>query len=93
MPRRRVLVAVGHDPLFVAGPGSHLNELVTIAGGENVAHDGPPPYPMFALDVLMRAPEVIVDSADTGRNRPRGMAAGFWGEWPFRPRSPSAASP
>ena len=38
-PRRRVLVAVGHDPLFVAGPGSHLDELVTIAGGENIARD------------------------------------------------------
>ena len=86
VPRRRVLVAVGHDPLFVAGPGSHLDELVTIAGGENVAHDGTSPYPMFALEtILVRAPEVIVDSADNRPDRPRGMQAGFWAEWPFLP--------
>jgi hypothetical protein len=72
VPRRRVLVAVGHDPLFVAGPGSHLDELLTIAGGENVAHDVGSPYPMVAFEsVLERAPEVIVDSAD---NRPGNRA-------------------
>lgn len=86
VPRRRVLVAVGHDPLFVAGPGSHLDELVTIAGGENVAHDADSPYPMVALEtILVRAPEVIVDSADNRPGNPRGMAAGFWAKWPFLP--------
>ena len=86
VPRRRVLVAVGHDPLFVAGPGSHLDELVTIAGGENVAHDAASPYPMIALEaILVRAPEVIVDSADNRPGHSRGMQAGFWAAWPFLP--------
>jgi iron complex transport system substrate-binding protein len=85
-PRRRVLVAVGHDPLFVAGPGSHLDELVTIAGGENVARDATSPYPMVALEtILARMPEVIVDSADNRPGNPRGMEAGFWNAWPFLP--------
>ncbi len=85
-PRRRVLVAVGHDPLFVAGPGSHLDELVTLAGGENVAHDALSPYQMVALEaVLERAPEVIVDSADNRPDNPRGLAPGFWAKWPFLP--------
>lgn len=85
-PRRRVLVAVGHDPLFVAGPGSHLDELVRIAGGENVAADTGSPYPMVALETILdRAPEVIVDSADNRPGSPRGMAAGFWNQWPFLP--------
>lgn len=85
-PRRRVLVAVGHDPLFAAGPGSHLDELVTLAGGENIAADAGSPYPMLALEtVLERAPQVIVDSADNRPGNPRGMAAGFWNQWPFLP--------
>ena len=86
VPRRRVLVAVGHDPLFVAGPGSHLDELVTLAGGENIARDALSPYQMVALEaVLERAPEVIVDSADNRPGNPRGMVAGFWAKWPFLP--------
>ena len=86
VPRRRVLVAVGHDPLFAAGPGSHLDELVKLAGGENVAADAASPYPMLALEtVLERAPEVIVDSADNRPGNPRGMAGGYWNQWPFLP--------
>lgn len=85
-PRRRVLVAVGHDPLFAAGPGSHLDELVTLAGGDNIAADARSPYPMLALEtVLERAPQVIVDSADNRPGNPRGMVAGFWQQWPFLP--------
>lgn len=85
-PRRRVLVAVGHDPIFVAGPGSHLDELVTLAGGENIARDARSPYPMVALEtILERAPEVIVDSADNRPGQPRGWTAGFWAKWPFLP--------
>ncbi len=85
-PRRRVLVAVGHDPVFVAGPGSHLDELVTLAGGENIARDALSPYQMVALEaVLERAPEVIVDSADNRPGNPRGMEPGFWMKWPFLP--------
>jgi len=85
-PRRRVLVAVGHDPLFVAGPGSHLDELVTLAGGVNIAQDARSPYQMVALEAMLeRAPEVIVDSADNRQGNPRGMTAGFWARWPFLP--------
>ncbi|MEO8275964.1 MAG: helical backbone metal receptor [Thermoanaerobaculia bacterium] len=85
-PRRRVLIAVGRDPLFVAGPGSHLDELVTLAGGENVAHDSTSPYQMVALEAMLeRAPEVIVDSADNRPGNPRGLVPGVWAKWPFLP--------
>ena len=72
-PRPRVLVAVGHDPLYVAGPGSHLDELVAIAGGQNVAADAIGAYSMMAVEaVLERRPEIVVDSAD---NRSAGPGA------------------
>jgi iron complex transport system substrate-binding protein len=84
--RPRVLVAVGHEPLYVAGPGSHLDELVAIAGGENIAADALGAYAMIALEaVLERKPELIVDSADNRATGPWGAHAGSWARWPFLP--------
>ena len=85
-PRRRVLVVVGRDPLFVAGPGSHLDELITVAGGQNVAGDAHSPYPMVSLEVvLQRLPEVIVDTSDNRPRAPKGRFPGSWSQWPFLP--------
>jgi iron complex transport system substrate-binding protein len=85
-PPRRVLVVVGREPLYVAGPGSHLHELLEAAGGGNVAADALSPYQLLSLEAaLARRPEVVVDLSD---NRPaalRGRALGPWGQWPFLP--------
>jgi len=35
LPRRRVLFVVGRDPIYVAGPGSHIDRMITLAGGES----------------------------------------------------------
>lgn len=86
VPRPRVLVAVGVEPLYVAGPGSHLDELIRIAGGENLAADALGAYQMIALEaVLERRPEVIIDSADNRSEGPWGALPGIWAEWPFLP--------
>jgi iron complex transport system substrate-binding protein len=85
-PARRVLVVVGRDPLYVAGPGSHLDELVRAAGGENVAADALAPYQLLSLEAaLARQPEVIVDSSENRPGALRGRALGDWGRWPFLP--------
>jgi iron complex transport system substrate-binding protein len=86
LPRRRVLCAVGRDPLYAAGPGSHLDELLRAAGGENVLADAGAPYVLASLEaVLARRPEVIVDLSDNRAGAPRGAVAGDWGRWPFLP--------
>ncbi len=60
--RPRTLVVVGHRPLIVAGPGTWLDELVTLAGGQNAAADANRPYPQWSAEVLLeRRPEVILD--------------------------------
>jgi iron complex transport system substrate-binding protein len=83
--RRRVLVAVGQEPLYVAGPGSHLDELIAVAGGENVAGDAQAPWAMLSLETALAArPEVILDTSDN-RADGRGRVAGFWARWPFLP--------
>jgi iron complex transport system substrate-binding protein len=61
---RRVLVIVGHNPLVAVGGGTLQDELVTLAGGTNVAADAGAVWPTLALEVVVaRAPEVIIDAA------------------------------
>lgn len=85
-PRPRVLAVVGREPLYVAGPGSHLDELLTLAGGANVAADAGAPWALVSLEaVLARRPEVILDCADNRPGAPRGALAGEWASWPFLP--------
>src|SRR2546428_3781764 len=64
LPPRRVLLVVGHTPLVVAGRGTLQDELVSAAGGVNVAAEAGGIWPQISLElVVARAPEVIVDAA------------------------------
>jgi iron complex transport system substrate-binding protein len=61
--RARVLLVVGREPLVVAGPGSYPDELVRIAGGENVVEGGRP-WPVFSLErAVALDPELVIDAA------------------------------
>jgi iron complex transport system substrate-binding protein len=63
-PVRRVLLVVGHAPLVAAGPGTLQDELLRIAGGENVAAVTGALWPRLAVEmVVATAPDVIVDAA------------------------------
>jgi iron complex transport system substrate-binding protein len=59
----RVLFVVGRDPLVVAGPGSYPDEVLRIAGGENVVKSGRP-WPVYPLErAVADDPEVVIDGA------------------------------
>jgi iron complex transport system substrate-binding protein len=66
----RVMFVVGRslgrlDGLVVVGRASFLNEVIRIAGGENIFHDAMAPYPNVSLEEVMgRNPEVILDMGD-----------------------------
>ena len=63
LPRKRVLMAVGQDPLVAVGDTSFLGELLAEAGATNVAPPGLP-WPRVALEyVVARDPEVIIDTS------------------------------
>lgn len=60
-PRPRTLVVLGRRPLVVAGPGSWIDEVLTLSGGANVVTAGGryPTIPRESLSAL--APEAILD--------------------------------
>jgi iron complex transport system substrate-binding protein len=67
--KMKVFVEIWHSPLMTAGKGSYLDELVRLAGGENIAYDTPRPYCIFSAEqVIQRDPDCIfltyMDSAD-----------------------------
>jgi len=56
-----VFVEIWHDPLMTAGVGSFVNELITLAGGINIAYDTPRPYSYFSAEqVIKRNPDCII---------------------------------
>ena len=66
--RTRVALVVGRNTgrlqdIFVVGSGSFLNELLELAGGENVFADQAVSYPQVGVESLIGAdPDVIIDS-------------------------------
>jgi iron complex transport system substrate-binding protein len=70
LPRVRMMFVIGRSPnrldgLVVAGRASYLNEVIEVAGGENVFRDALAGYPEVSLEeVMARNPEAIVDMGD-----------------------------
>ncbi len=69
--RRRVVFLVGRTPqrlegMVAVGPKSYLEELMKLAGGDNVFADAPAMYPKISVEQLLaRDPEVIFEMGDS----------------------------
>jgi ABC-type Fe3+-hydroxamate transport system substrate-binding protein len=84
--RRRVVFVVDRDPVYVAGPGSHVDEMIRAVGGVNIAGDAASDWQLLSMEIILeRAPEVIIDTSDNGEGALRGRVAGPWSRWPFLP--------
>ncbi len=80
-PRPKALVVVWHDPLVTVGPASLPNELLELAGGDNVCADADAAFPRYPIErVLARGPEVIVVGTHAQR-----AAVEHWARWPTLP--------
>lgn len=61
LAKPKVYVEVGYNPLFTAGKGSHIDDLIEIAGGENIAKGINKPYPRISQEfIIQKDPEVII---------------------------------
>jgi len=66
-PRRKVFLVIGREPgtlrqLHTVGPGSFLNDVLKLAGGDNVFGDLSLPYATVSKESLVeRQPDVIIE--------------------------------
>jgi iron complex transport system substrate-binding protein len=81
LPKKRVLLVFGLEPISVAGPGGFPDEMLAKAGAKNVVESGGT-YPTLGIErVLTLDPDIVVDAAmaekDTATRM--GKEAPGWG--------------
>jgi iron complex transport system substrate-binding protein len=80
LPRPRVLLLFGVEPIVAAGPGGFPDEMIRRAGGTNAVRDGTA-YPQLGMErVLAIDPDVVLDAAvaeSHGGEAIRGGAPGW----------------
>lgn len=80
-PVVRAVLVLQRDPLFLAGQGTFIHDMMESAGAENLASSLGGSYPRVAREwLLAQAPELLLDSAPDAES-----AAVFWARWPSIP--------
>jgi len=52
---------------YTSGPGSFVNELIEMAGGDPITKDAPVPWPNYSMEKLIeKDPDIILVSSDVG---------------------------
>jgi len=79
--RPRVFFQIDASPIVSAGRGSFIDELITLAGGRNLAA-GAEGYPRFSWEEVLRLdPEVAIVASMAGGFSVADLQAG-WRKWP-----------
>lgn len=74
--KKSVYFEVWSEPIMTIGPNTFIHELITRAGGNNIAYDSQVDWPEFSLEQLIaRQPEVMIyahgaETVDAISNRP-----------------------
>ncbi len=84
LPKPKVFFQLGANPLYTAGGGTFIDDLIRMAGGLNISGDEKISYPVYSMEeVIKRAPQVIF-SVLMGSQRDESVIA-FWEQWPTIP--------
>ena len=79
--RPKVFLQVGEAPVVTVGKGSFADDLIRLAGGENIAGNQKEMYPRWGMEeVLQRAPEIILISAMNPKGDYQKVLQG-WSRW------------
>ena len=80
-PPLSAVLVLQREPLFVAGRGSFLDEMIAMAGARNLGAELGETWPRTSVEWLVGvAPQVILDS-----DSDPAPAARFWARWPSIP--------
>jgi iron complex transport system substrate-binding protein len=87
LPKPRALYAIALDPVITAGRTSFINDLITDAGGVNIAGDLDAPYPRMTLETIIeRRPDIIFFGGEgMGSLAATKTQLAFWRRWPSIP--------
>lgn len=78
LSRPKVFLQIGESPIVTVGKGSFGDDLIRLAGGENVAEKDREMYPRLGMEeILRRSPEVILISS----MNPKGDYERIFREW------------
>lgn len=76
--RGRTLFIVWPEPLIAAGPGTVINDALTLIGLDNIASDSQVSYPKYSIEeIIRRAPEVIIIGKGMDHNDIEKISAGL----------------
>jgi len=85
LPRTKVFLQIGEAPIVTVGKGSFADDLIRLAGGENIAGREKGMYPRLGMEeILKKSPEVILISS----MNPRGdyqKVIQEWARWKMIP--------
>ena len=82
-PAQRALMLVGHQPIVAVGPGTFLDDLLKIAGAENIADASAQQWPHLSIEfIVAMRPQVIIDGQMGSDPRTPNQ---FWDVYPTIP--------
>ncbi len=59
--RKKILFIIWPEPLIVAGPGTAMDDAITLLGNENIASKSKTSYPKYSIEeIIHQAPDVII---------------------------------
>jgi iron complex transport system substrate-binding protein len=77
--RVKVFIEFWHEPLMTAGSGSLIDELITLAGGINIAHEINRPFSNFSAEKVLRLDPGCIILAYMDKEAPLKLVAGRFG--------------
>ena len=85
LPRPKVFLQIGEAPIVTVGKGSFADDLIRLAGGENIAGEKKEMYPRLGMEeILKRSPEVILISSMNPKGDYQRMLQ-EWARWKMIP--------
>ncbi|GBD98125.1 MAG TPA: cobalamin-binding protein [Nitrospirae bacterium] len=74
---KKIVFIIWPEPLIVAGPGTAIDDAITLLGAENIARDTKMQYPKYSMEeIVRRSPDVIFIGTASGmdmRKTSRGL--------------------
>lgn len=77
-PKKKILFIVWPEPLIVAGPGTVIDDALTVIGGDNIASRSLAAYPKYSIEeIIRRSPDVLIIGRGMQENDIEKISAGL----------------